>query len=136
MTRYIAIIDYDADEQMFGTFFPDADGCTAMGATEEDVIAKATEALAEWVTDMVADGKNVPKPRSYVQLLESGAYDLSKACMVATIPLYFESGKSVRAHVSLDAGLLQSIDSQAAHLGMSRSAFLATAARDKIKNSA
>lgn len=133
MARYIAIIDYDADENMFGAFLPDAAGCTAMGATEEEVIANATDALAEWVTDRVADGDDVPAPRSYSQLLKSGEYDLGKGGLIASIPLYFESGKSVRANLSLDAGLLRSIDSEAAHLGITRSAFLAAAARDKIR---
>lgn len=136
MARYIAIIEYDDDEQMFGAFFPDADGCTAMGSTEEEVVANATDALAEWVTDAVADGRDVPTPRSYVQLRKSGEYDLGKGAMIATIPLYYESGRSVRANLSLDAGLLQSIDSEAANLGITRSAFLAAAARDKIRKTA
>ncbi|MCS6758790.1 MAG: type II toxin-antitoxin system HicB family antitoxin [Candidatus Devosia euplotis] len=46
MIRYIVIIDYDDKEQMFGAFFPDADGCTATGASEEEVIANAADALA------------------------------------------------------------------------------------------
>ncbi|WEK05954.1 MAG: type II toxin-antitoxin system HicB family antitoxin [Candidatus Devosia phytovorans] len=136
MSRYIAVIDYDETEELYGAYFPDALGCTAMGVTEEEVVANATDALSEWVTDMVGDGQDVPEPRSYAQLLKSNEYGLGTGGMIATIPLYFESGRSVRANLSLDAGLLQSIDSEAAHLGITRSAFLAAAARDKLKRSA
>lgn len=136
MARYIAVIEYDEDERLYGAFFPDADGCTAMGASEEEVIANASDALAEWVTDAVADGRSIPPPRSYAELLKSGEYALGKGGMIATIPLYFETGRTVRANLSLDAGLLQSIDSEAAQLGMTRSAFLAAAARDKFKKMA
>lgn len=136
MTRYIAIIEYDEEEQLFGAFFPDAPGCVAMGTTEQEVVTNATDALAEWVTDALADGRDIPTPRSYVELLKSGEFSLGQNGMVATIPLYYETGRSVRANLSLDAGLLQAIDSHAAQLGITRSAFIAAAARDKIKKSA
>lgn len=72
---------------MFGAVFPDADGCTAMGTSEEDVIANATDALAEWVTDMVADGNQLPTPRSRAELLKSGAYDPHRGDKIAAISL-------------------------------------------------
>lgn len=138
MTRYIAIIDYDDSSEMYGAHFPDAPGCTAMGPTEEEVVDNAIEALAEWAADEVADGRELPSPRSYVQLLKSSNEypELGKGGMIATVPLLRESGKLVRANISLDAGLLESIDQTAGGLGLTRSAFLASAARDKIKASA
>ena len=48
------------------------------------------------------------------------------------IPLLLDKGRSVRANVSLDAGLLEMIDAEAARRGLTRSAFLASAAKDKI----
>jgi predicted RNase H-like HicB family nuclease len=60
MPRYIAIID--EEDGMYGAFFPDAPGCTAMGETEEEAIDNAFEALEEWARNMVADGQEVPKP--------------------------------------------------------------------------
>ena len=55
--------------------------------------------------------------------------------MVATLPLLRESGKLARANVSMDAGLLASIDEAASARGLTRSSFLASAARDKLKAS-
>jgi hypothetical protein len=48
------------------------------------------------------------------------------------IPLLVDSGRTVRANISLDAALLEAIDAAAKERGLSRSAFLASAAREKI----
>ena len=56
--------------------------------------------------------------------------------MIAHIPLLRETGKLARANISLDAGLLADIDEAAARRGVTRSAFLAAAAREKIKEGA
>jgi metal-responsive CopG/Arc/MetJ family transcriptional regulator len=55
---------------------------------------------------------------------------------MALVPLILPGGKSVRANLSLDEGLLAAIDEAARLQGVTRSAFLAAAARDKIKASA
>lgn len=135
MSRYIAVIEYDEAEEMFGAFFPDAPGAVAMGSTEDEVVALATDVLSEWATDMTAAGMEIPEPRSYAQLLKSGEYpQLGKGGLIATIPMVFESGRPARANFSLDAGLLKAIDDEANHLGITRSAFLASAARAKIRS--
>lgn len=134
MARYIAIIDYDADTKKYGAYFPDAPGCTAMGATEEQVVADATDALADWAGDVAADGNDLPTPRTYAQLLKSREFpELGKGGMVATIPLVLELGRLSRANISMDAGILAAIDEEAARRGVTRSSFLASAAREKIK---
>ena len=134
MARYLAIID-EADGQ-YGVIFPDAPGCTVMGATEEEAIDNAIEALAEWMADLVADGGSIPEPRTHLQILKSKEYpQLGKGAMVATLPLLYESGKLARANVSMDAGLLAAIDEAATARGLTRSSFLASAARDKLKAS-
>jgi metal-responsive CopG/Arc/MetJ family transcriptional regulator len=48
------------------------------------------------------------------------------------IPLLVDSGRTVRANVTFDAGLLEAIDAAASQRGLTRSAFLASAAREKI----
>ncbi|MEP7240275.1 MAG: type II toxin-antitoxin system HicB family antitoxin [Devosia sp.] len=134
MTRYLAIID-EANGK-FGVIFPDAPGCTAMGGTQEEAIDNAIEALAEWAADEAADGRPIRMPRTYPQVLKSGEFpQLRKGALVATLPLISESGKLARANVSMDAGLLASIDEAASARGLTRSSFLASAARDKLKES-
>jgi predicted RNase H-like HicB family nuclease len=132
MARYLAIID-EADG-VFGVIFPDAPGCTAMGETQEEALDNAAEVLAEWAADELADGRRLPEPRTYLQVLKSGEHpELGKGGMVASVPLLRELGKLARANISLDAGLLADIDEASARRGVTRSAFLAAAAREKIK---
>ena len=136
MSRYVALIDGTAGA--YGVVFPDAPGCTAMAATQDDAIVDAADALAEWVADEIADGRTAPEPRSAESLLTD--HDVRQAiamgAVLASVPLILETGRLARANISLDAGLLADIDEAARRRGVTRSAFLATAARDKIKASA
>lgn len=134
MARYIAIIDHNEDGVLFASF-PDAPGCNAAGDTEEEVVSAATDALAEWASDVVANALELPKPRSYTQLLKSEEFpQLGKGGMIATIPLLKLSGKLAKANISLDAGLLENIDEEATRRGMTRSAFLASAATEMLRS--
>jgi|EndMetStandDraft_5_1072996.scaffolds.fasta_scaffold127794_3 predicted RNase H-like HicB family nuclease len=133
MARFIALID--ASDGVFGVAFPDAPGCTAMGETQQEAIDNATEALAEWVADELADGRAAPSPRSLDELgrLTEVSTALASGAVLAMIPLILDSGKVARANISIDTGLLADIDEAARLRGVTRSAFLAAAARDKIK---
>lgn len=133
MVRYIGLLD--RDENAFGVVFPDAPGATAMGETQDDALQNASEALAEWVADRLADGLEVPRARRVEELL--GDPDVGRALasgsVLAMVPLLQETGRAVRANISLDAGLLADIDEAASRVGLTRSAFLSSAAREKIK---
>jgi hypothetical protein len=99
------------------------------------VINDAADALAEWVRDELADGRSTPAPRSIEILLADDEVRaaLGRGAILASVPLILESGKLARANISLDAGLLADIDEAARLRGVTRSAFLAAAAREKIK---
>jgi predicted RNase H-like HicB family nuclease len=132
MARYIAVIEITEDGE-YQAYFPDAPGCTASGDTEEDVMDNAIDALSEWAAEERAAGRSVSGPRSYAELLKSGEYGLGQGGMVAKLPLLRESGRSARANVSLDSGLLADIDEAAARRNITRSSFLAAAARERLK---
>jgi predicted RNase H-like HicB family nuclease len=136
MTRYIALVD--GQDGSFGAFFPDAPGCVAMALTQDEVINDAADALAEWVADELGDGREAPIARSVEKLLadEEVRVALGRGAILASIPLILETGKLARANISLDAGLLANIDEAARNRGVTRSAFLAAAAREKIKANA
>lgn len=131
-TRYVALVDGEADA--YGVAFPDAPGCTAMGATLDEALAGAVRALAEWVEHARANRLEVPRVRSAEELRVDPdvVEQLAEGAALAVIPLVVESGIPVRANLSLDAGLLAAIDEAARSAGLTRSAFLASAARDKI----
>ena len=57
---------------------------------------------------------------------------LAEGAAMVIVPLIFDSGRPAKANLSLDSGLLQAIDEAAEARGLTRSAFIATAARQKI----
>lgn len=136
MTRYVALIDREAGA--YGVIFPDCPGCTAMGDTADDALARGTRALREWMSDRATAGLAPPPVRTIEEIrADPGlAEDFEAGAVIASVPLLLDAARSVRANVSLDAGLLEAIDEAARARGLTRSAFLASAARDKIASSA
>ena len=132
MTRYFAILD--GGPGAVGVSFPDLPGCVAMGKDENDAYANALDALSEWVRDARMEG-DVPEPRPIEELRRDPDVieTLAEGGAFIAVPLIIESGRPVRANISIDAGLLDAIDGAAKEAGMTRSSFLASAARDKIK---
>jgi predicted RNase H-like HicB family nuclease len=132
-TRYVVVVD--GKPGAFGMWVPDMPGCTSMGETLADLLANAQEALQLWVEDAIDSGEKVPKPRTMEQVRKDPdvARDLAAGAALAIVPLVVETGRPVKANLSLDAGLLAAIDEAAAARGLTRSAFLASAARDKIR---
>lgn len=130
MTHYVAFVD--GTEGKLGAWVPDAPGCTAMGKDADEALLNITEALREWMADYVADGRVPPVARSLEALRDDPAADADVAWSAALVPLLLDAGRSVRANISIDAGLLEQIDEAAKRRGLTRSAFLASAAREKI----
>ena len=130
MTQYVALIDGKAGA--YGVAFPDAPGCVAMGETLSEAYAKAGEALRECRADCLADGQPVPDARPLDDIVADPDAGLTASTVSALVPLLLDAGRSVRANISFDANLLHTIDEAARERGLTRSAFLASAARDKI----
>jgi predicted RNase H-like HicB family nuclease len=131
-TRYVVVID--GGPGAFGLWVPDMPGCTTMGDTVESLLVHGQEALRLWAEDAIADGEPLPAPRSFVEVAKDPdvAAALKEGAVLAIVPLLIESGRSVKANLSLDAWLLAAIDEAAAARGLTRSAFLSSAAREKI----
>ena len=130
MARYIALVD--GADQAWGVRIPDFPGCHGGGATMETAVEDATRALREFAADMVVDGEAIPAARSWDDIklgLDAQGEPLG---IVVYLPLLLDKARPVRANISLDAGLLESIDRAARERGLTRSAFLASAAMDKI----
>jgi predicted RNase H-like HicB family nuclease len=131
MTRYFAILD--GEPGAFGVSFPDCPGCVAMGEDENEAYENAIEALGEWVRDRMAEG-DAPHPRRIEDLRRDPEVDatIAEGGIFLAVPLIIENGRPVKANISLDQGLLAAIDAAAKRSGLTRSAFLASAAREKI----
>ncbi|HEY4942814.1 MAG TPA: type II toxin-antitoxin system HicB family antitoxin [Rhizomicrobium sp.] len=133
MARYVVLIDGKAGA--YGVVVPDLPGCTSGAGTTDEALRNASEAIRLWVEDALADGEKIPKPRTAEQLRKdkSVAAALADGAALAVVQLVLDSGRPAKANLSLDSGLLNAIDEAAAARGLTRSSFLATAAREKIE---
>ena len=114
---------------------PDLPGCTSAAATIDEVLRRATEAVRLWAEDALADGEKLPQPRS-IEAVRADPEVAAALAHGAVLAIVRSSsvGRPVKANLSLDAGLLAAIDEAAAARGLTRSAFLASAAREKIES--
>lgn len=130
MVNYIGIVD--GEGEVWGVVIPDFPGVHGGGPTAEAAVADATSALREVAADMVTSGEPLPTPTALGEIERRRAAEGEPTGPAVYIPLLLDKGRSVKANISLDAGLLESIDEEAKRRGLTRSAFLASAARDKI----
>jgi predicted RNase H-like HicB family nuclease len=132
MKRYVALVDGEAGA--YGVIVPDLPGCTSGGATTDAALRNAVEAVRLWAEDAIADGEPLPVPRPAEALRADPeiAEALAAGAALAIVPLLIDLGRPAKANLSIDAGLLAAIDEAAAARGLTRSAFLAGAAREKI----
>jgi predicted RNase H-like HicB family nuclease len=131
MAQYFGILD--GKGSVWGVRIPDFPGCHGGGATPEAALADAISALREVAADHADNDLAIPAPRALdeVRRDKEAAFDPKSETLVM-VPLLLDKGRSVRANVSLDAGVLEAIDEEAARRGLTRSKFLASAALDKI----
>ena len=130
MTDYVGVID--ESEGVWGVRIPDLPGCYGAGDSAEEAIRDAASAAREWIEHQTAAGKTLPPARTTAAILASGEIDVTKNEAAVIVPVMIDDGRTVRANLTFDAGLLRAIDAAAAQRGLTRSAFLASAAREKI----
>ena len=120
----------------YGISFPDFPGCVSGGRSLDEALARGRETLLFHVAGMVEDGDPLPVLRTLEQLKSDPAFiEDAEGAVIAVVPVELP-GKAVRVNVSLDEHLLDAIDRAARSAGQSRSAFLADAARARIRNAA
>ncbi len=124
MARYIALIDGKAGA--YGVVFPDLSGCTAMGKTFEEALANAAESLRDWIKVKEENGETPPAPRPLEKLRRDAdvAEALAGGATLAAVPLVRETGKPIKANLSIDSGILAAIDEEAVRGKGTRSAFV------------
>jgi predicted RNase H-like HicB family nuclease len=134
--RYVALVDGRAGN--YGVVVPDLPGCTSAGKTVEEALVNVQEAISMWADAIIGRGHQVPPPRSLEAVLADPETRtaMDEGAAVVLVPMVREMGRPMRANISLDRGLLDAIDEAAAARGLTRSAFLASAAREKIANEA
>jgi len=128
MRQYIALIHKDADSE-FGVSFPDFPGCITSGATLDEAREMAEEALAFHIEGLEKDDEALPEPSS----LEAVMANLENRDGVAIlVPAPDRPAKSVRVNITLPADVLSDVDRYAEAHGLTRSGFLARAAKREM----
>jgi hypothetical protein len=89
-------------------------------------------AARDWIGHREAKGEAPPKPRTIAQISKECEIDTANNEAAVIIPVALDAGRTVRANLTFDAGLLAAIDAEAARRGLTRSAFLASAARKRL----
>ena len=131
MTQYVGILD--GSGIAYGIRIPDLAGCYGGGSTPEAAIADAMSAARDWISHRAVKGESAPKPRTMQQILKTEDIDAGKNEVAVIIPVVLDAGRTVRASLTFDAGLLAAIDAEATRRGLTRSAFLASAARERLE---
>ena len=127
MKTFYAVVHKDPDSA-FGVHFPDAPGCFSAAEELDDILPNAAEALALYFQDA-----DVPDPRGIEDIRREAEADIRQGAFLIAVPLILSARRQVRANISLDKGMLDAIDTAASRRGLTRSAFLAEAARNEIE---
>jgi predicted RNase H-like HicB family nuclease len=133
LTHYVAVIEKEPDSA-FGVWFPDIEGCFSAGDTVEEAVTNAAAALRQHVEAIESAGRRAASARSIDEVLldEDVIASIEAGAVLFAVPLLADAGRTVRINISLDKALVDRIDSAATARGLTRSAFLAQAAREKI----
>lgn len=124
---YFAVVHKDADSA-YGVTFPDIPGCFSAADRLEDVVPNACEALELWFED----APDV-EARELGAISAAVADELAQGAFLLAVPRVTTAGKQVRVNLSLDRGTLEAIDAAATSRRLTRSAFMAEAARNEIQ---
>lgn len=126
--KYSLVLHRDKDSG-YGVSMPDVPGCFSAGATVEEALENAHEALALHFEGLLADQLELPQPKPVDLHLDNPDYAAGVWAVIDFDVTPF-LGKSVRFNATLPERLLLRIDDrvQKDHRYSSRSGFLAAAA--------
>lgn len=129
MSNYIGLIHKEAESD-YGVSFPDFPGVVTAGATLDEAREMAEEALAFHVEGMLEDGDAIPEPTTLETVMSDPA---NRDAVAILVSLKTQAPKAVRINITLPEDVLLRIDTYAEAQGLSRSGFLARAARHEIE---
>ncbi|WP_242140847.1 type II toxin-antitoxin system HicB family antitoxin [Sphingomonas sp. TREG-RG-20F-R18-01] len=127
MKYFYAVVHQDEDSA-FGVTFPDLPGCFSASDDMAQLLPNACDALELWFED----AKEV-KPLRLDQVQSYAADELRQGAFILAVPFIRNTGKLARVNLSLDHGMLDAIDKAANARSLTRSAFMAQAARNEIE---
>lgn len=130
MRNFIGLIHKDPDSD-YGVSFPDFPGVITAGTDLDDARRMAEEALAFHVEGMIEDGEAIPEPSSLEEIMSAPD---NRDAVAVLVPLKSQAKKAVRLNITLPEDVLEKIDAYAEAHGLTRSGFLAQAARRQMQD--
>lgn len=129
MKHYFALVHKDADSA-YGIQFPDIPCVFSASDDAEDIVKNAIEAL-----QLYAEDEALPDPSSHADILarEEVRAELAEGAYLVSVPFIEDDSAVVRVNVTFERGVLKAIDTVAKDRGLTRSSFLAQAARHEIE---
>jgi predicted RNase H-like HicB family nuclease len=130
--RYTVLID--GKSGAYGVVFPDLPGCVAMGKTIDEALANAADVLRDWFDLSEEHGERVPSPQPLEKLRRDPdvVSALAEGASLASVPLIRETGKPVKANLSIDSGVLAAIDAAAERNKLTRSGMVELMAKTTL----
>jgi predicted RNase H-like HicB family nuclease len=129
---YIALTHKETGSA-YGVSLPDLPGCVSAGDSFEGAALNAIEALGLHVEGMREDGEEIPAPSRYEDIMAaSDAWWQCEGATFTAVLLIENRARKVRVNINLNIDLLDAIDTQAKARGLTRSAFLASAATREL----
>jgi predicted RNase H-like HicB family nuclease len=130
--NYIGLIHKEAKSD-YGVSFPDFPGVVTAGKDLDDARAMAEDALALHIEGLLEDGESIPEASSLEEVMSDPDNKDGVAILVA---VKSNAVKCVRVNVTLPEDVLAQIDAFAKERGLSRSSFLAQAAKKVFEREA
>lgn len=128
--HYVAVLDKD-EGSAFGIRFPDVPGCFSAADTFDEIVPNAIEALSLFFED-----QEIVEARGIEAVRKEAAEDLANGSVLMMIPYIPDLRRVVRVNLSLQQGLLSTLDEAARTRGMTRSAFVSNAVTREIRDPA
>ena len=128
MRHYFAVVHKEKDSA-YGVYFPDVPGCFSAADSMDDLQQNAAKALALYFED---EPMNEPTTLETIKNNKRVAADLKAVAFLLAVPLIKLTAKTLKANITMNAGLLAAIDKVAKSRGITRSSFLADLARREL----
>ena len=112
-----------------GVWFPDFPGCVTGARSQEEAMARASDALEEAMRTLAERDEALPPPSALEAIQLPPECDLITFVAVGATP----PDPSERVNVYLPKSLIERIDRAAAELGMNRSSFFGMAASQALR---
>lgn len=129
MKHFFALVHKDTDSA-YGIQFPDLPSVFSASDDANDIVKNAIEAL-----QLYAEDETLPNASSHADIVarDDVRAELNAGAYLISVPYIEDDAAVVRVNVTFERGVLKAIDDVAKGRGLTRSSFLAQAARHEIE---